>query len=206
MKLSPSEKHIIQLFRSRYQIELEKIDEHGGQEGKTADFEFREKNQSIFVCELKDLRKIKPSKETGWKVREHSNVFKSFSRISNTIGRISDAIYTSHKQLENYDVPKVLILLNYSHNLGVNDLEETFRGYRILEVDSDGAHIDGYAKRASEGKIKNVKMNIDLYVWVDVVTDKSVTNISEDPIADKIYCRYTTEKGRNIIRQYFQLP
>jgi hypothetical protein len=203
MKLSLSEKHITQLFQSRYQIDLEKINEHGGQKGKTPDFEYREKGKPVFVCELKNLQNIRPSEETGWEIKKHSDTFTSFSRISNAINRVSDAIYHAHKQLEHYDTSKILIILNQNWNLGVDNLEETIKGYRVLGNDDNGTHIDNYARRASEGKIKNIKMNIDLYVWVDTDTHKYDTEVSEDTTMDKVYFRYATKQGQNILQKYF---
>lgn len=202
IKLSLSEKHILQLFQSRYQIHLEKIDERGGEKGKTPDFEYRENGKQVFVCELKNFQNLRPSEKTGWKIKKHSDTFTSFSRISNAIHRVSDAIHHAHKQLEHYDTLKVLIILNQNWKLGVDNLEETIKGYRVLGMDDEGTLIDNYAKRASEGKIKNIKMNIDLYVWIDSFT-KYDADISEDTTLDKVYFRYTTKQGQNIMQKYF---
>ena len=202
-KLSPSEKHIIQLFQSRYQIHLGKIDERGGKKGKTPDFEYRENGKLVFVCELKNFQNLRPSEETGWKIKKHSDTFTSFSRKSNAVNRVSDAIYHAHKQLNHHDTLKVLIILNQNWNISVDNLEETIKGYRILGIDDEGTHIDNYAKRASKGKIKNIKMNIDLYIWVDSETHKYGTEVSEDITLDKVYFRYATKQGQNMMQKYF---
>jgi hypothetical protein len=152
---------------------------------------------------LKNFQNTRPSEETGWNIKKHSDTFISFSRISNAVNRVSDAIYHAHKQLEHYDTLKALIILNQNWNLGVDNLDEAIKGYRVLGVDDEGVHIDNYAKRASQGKIKNIKMNIDLYIWIDTDTHKYNADVSEDTTLDKVYFRYATKQGQKIIQKYF---
>jgi len=200
----PSEPYIIQLFQSRYGIIFSKIDEQGGKEGKTSDYEYCESKKRVFVCELKDFLNIKPSEEDGWEIQKHSDDFVSASRISNATNRVSKAISKAYKQLSKYDEPKMLIFLNYSPYLGVEDLEEVYRGYRTLGVEGNTKYLDLYAKRASEGKIKEIKDKIDLYIWIDTINTKELVMDSEGvQKEDKIWFRTVTEQGRKLAKKYF---
>jgi hypothetical protein len=204
MQSIPSEKYIAQIFQSRYGINLLKIDEQGWKEGATPDFEFMDQGKRVFICELKDFRNIKPSEKDGWKITNHPNGSVEASRISNATNRISYAIEEAHRQLKNWSEPKVLIFLNYSPYLSVEDLEEVYRGYRVLGVENNVTYLDVYARRASEGQIKMKKGEIDLYIWIDTINGKELV-VSSDGIQkeDKFYFRPTSEAGRNIVQQHF---
>ncbi len=121
----------------------------------------------------------------------------------NASNRISNAIDKAYEQLIKYNEPKVLVFLNYSPFLRVEDFEEVYRGYRILEVGNNEKWRDVSARRASEGEIKEKKRKIDLYIWIDTINVKEL-RIDADGIQteDKIYFRTTTEAGRNIM-SYF---
>ncbi len=195
---------MLQIFQSRYGIKLLKIDEQGGKKGATPDFEFFDQDKRIFVCELKDFRNIKPSEKDGWKVVKHTDDFVEASRISNATNRISYAIDKAYKQLIKWNEPRVLILLNYSPYLSVHDLEEVYRGYRVLTTENNVTYLDIYVRRASEGQIKMKKGEIDLYIWIDTINGKQlIINSDEFQKEDKFYFRTASEAGRNIVQQYF---
>jgi len=165
MKLKQSERHIQELFRTRYGVTLEKIDEGGGSDGQTADFELIKSNKRVFVCELKEFERVEPSKKHNWTIIQHPDGSEETYGASNAPNRISRCIYEAYKQLGRYREPKVLIFLNHDA-MDYRDLEETYRGYLIFEVGETRIK-NTYAKRASEGIIKDVKTMIDLYIWVD---------------------------------------
>lgn len=204
MEPIPSEKYVMQIFQSRYGIKLSKIDEQGGRKGVTPDFEFFDRDGRVFVCELKDFRNVKPSEKDGWNIINHANGSVESSRVSNATNRISYAIDTAHKQLKKWSETKVLIFLNYSPYLSVQDLEEVYRGYRVLTVENNVTYLDVYARRASEGQIKAKKGEIDLYIWIDTINGKELIMDSEGiQKEDKFYFRTTSEAGRKIVQQYF---
>ena len=201
MHHSPSEQYIKELFNDRYGVKLIKINEQHGKEGKVSDFEYIVNGRRIFICELKDFKDSKPFEDPGWKIEELPHGIVA-SRRHNADNRISGAIREAYKQLFKYDAPKVLTFLNYSQYLGISDFVEIYKGYRFLGFDGDTANYDVYAKRASEGKdIKDIKMKIDLYIWIDVV-DRS-TPITSEVSGSKIHFRYVTEVGSNIKQKYF---
>jgi hypothetical protein len=197
MKLSPSEKYIQQLFFTRFGITLSKIDELGGNEGQTSDFEYCIERQRIFVCELKDFEDVPSSKKHGWAIINHPNGNVEAFGKDNAVDRISRHIYKAYKQLSKYLEPKILIFLNHTPSLNVGDFEETFQGRRIMAEENGIRYINVFAKRVADGEIKDIKKKIDLYIWVDSAFRRTAFK------EDKVYFRTITEAGRKIAKDYF---
>ena len=129
MKISPSEKYLQELFEAQFKINLQKIDEQGGREGSTSDYEFIQDGQRRFVCELKDLEDTPPKEEDGWTIVHHPNGnIKSFRKSNAAINRITKDINKAHKQLIKYTEPKILVFLNRTPRLDVGDFDETLKG------------------------------------------------------------------------------
>jgi len=200
MKVSSSEKHVQLLFKSRYDIVLNKIDEHGGKGGRTSDFEFVMDGQRVFVCELKDFLDVPFTEEYGFTVVNHPNGTAVASKKHNATNRISDAIEDAYEQLSRYPEPKILTILNFSRFLGIEDLVETYQGYRVLGVENGVTYLDTYARRASEGKIKNIKKAIDLYIWIDSSSKDS------DFSKDEMFLKTATEIGKRLKKEFFSKP
>ena len=184
------EQYILELLQSRYGLSILKIDEEGGKKGKTPDFEYCENGRRIFVCELKVFQKMKPSVDRGYEIRITSNGFIAGKDGSNVNNRISKHIAEAYKQLDKFDGVKILILLNYDPILYFVDLKDIINGHGVQAVDNGTIIQDIYVKRASEGKIKNIKRKIDLYIWIH----KKENEISFLPI---------TEEGSKITQKYF---
>jgi len=200
MKLSPSEKLIQRIFQSRFGIALTKIDELHGKKGRTSDFEHVREGQRVFVCELKDFEDVPLLKKPGRTIIHHPDGFVETFGKDNSLDRVGRHIRKAHKQLSKYSEPKVLIFLNYTRSLDVTDLEEAFRGFRIMAVENDTQYVNVYARRVAEGDIKEIKKEIDLYIWVDTTSDS--TSMTEA----KVYFRTVTEAGRKLARECFGKP
>ncbi len=194
--MTPSEKYVCRLFKDRYGILLRKIDERDGIEGKKPDFEYIKNGRRFFVCELKDYCIVYPSEKDGWDITRHPDGSEEATRNSSAPNKISRNIYSAYKQLREYDEPKILIFLNKSSGLNISDLDETLKGY--FEFSAGGRkYIDYYASCASEGKIKDIKSKIGLYIWID----KANPLISGKK--DEIYFRIVTDAGKEIVRKHF---
>jgi hypothetical protein len=149
----------------------------------------------VFVCELKDFQDVEPSEKDGWAITYHSDDMVEASKASNAPNRISKHIDVAYDQLSKYSEPKVLIFLNRS-GMDYRDLEETYRGYSIIEYGSIRIK-NTYAKRASEGKIRDIKSKIDLYIWIDYsawITDLQDVNVT---------FLFVSEDGCRIATEYF---
>jgi hypothetical protein len=195
--LTSSEQYVCRLIKDRFGIFLRKIGEMGGAKGKKPDFEYAEDGKRIFVCELKDYVAITPSEIGGWDLVYHLDGSEEATRKSNAPNSISRNIYDAYKQLRNYNEPKILIFLNHGASLlGVNDLDDTYRGYFEFSA-GDRRFRDYYAKRASEGDIKDIKSKIDLYIWID----KANPPVSDE--GDEIFFRTVTDEGKEIVKKYF---
>ena len=174
--MTTSEKYVFELFSNRYGIELIKITEHDGAKGQSPDFEFVENGKRVFVAELKDYVLVMPSEETGWKETHHLDESIEGTRKSNAPNRISRNIYSAYKQLSVYSEPKILIFLDQSSGLNVGDLDETFKGFFEFSA-GDRKYVNYYARRASEGIIKEIKNKIDLYIWIEKASSPSIVNL-----------------------------
>jgi hypothetical protein len=79
--------------------------------------------------------------------------------------RIADDIYTAAKQLEAVNPdrksPNVLVLTNSDHQCDVGDLRAVIEG----TIRFDSGLVEPMYKNISEGRIKEPKQTIDLYVW-----------------------------------------
>ncbi|MCI0398985.1 MAG: hypothetical protein L0322_29185 [Chloroflexi bacterium] len=195
MKLTPSERYVQELLQSRYGVFVHKIDEAGGSKGRTADFEFIKAHKRVFVCELKDFQRVEPSEEGGWTITDHPDGSKEAFKVSNAPTRISKHISVAYDQLSKYSEPKVLIFLDHG-SMDYRDLEETYRGYSILEIGNIKIR-NTYAKRASEGNIKAIKSRIDLYIWID--SSGSRIDLQED----RVTFLFVSEIGRKIAMEHF---
>jgi hypothetical protein len=153
----------------------------------------------MFVCELKEFEHVEPSEKDGWEITIHRDGSIEASNDSNATNRISWDIRRAYKQLAQYSEPKVLVFLNHTYMLNCTDLEETYRGYRMIEVDLIRIR-NTYAARASNGLIKDIKSRIDLYIWID--TPKPRIDLQED----RVTFLFVTEIGRRIALDNFFVP
>ena len=195
-KLIASEQYVQRVIHDRFGLHLIKIDDMGGEDGQEPDFEYRENDQRIFVCELKEYAAINPSEKEGWKIIHHSDGSVGYTRDSKAPNKISRNIHKAYQQLKKYSEPKILIFFNHYPGYDVRDVEDTYRGFCEYKI-GDRIIRDLYYKKASEGDIKDEKTLIDLYIWIDA-SDK---NGSLD--RDEIYLRSVTDIGQEIARKYF---
>jgi hypothetical protein len=94
------------------------------------------------------------------------------NRNDPTFNRIANAIYKASKQFEsinqNHNYPNILILLNYDEASNVGDLYSTVTGNFFA---SDGSQHPIY-KSISEGRIRETKNIIELFIWINIVNGK----------------------------------
>jgi hypothetical protein len=203
-KLNAAERYVVELLRSRYGVSLSKIDERGGKGGRTPDFRYPQRGRQRFAAELKEFPHVEPSEATGWTVVRHSDVSVEATRISNATSRISSAISEAHSQLMTYSGTKVLIFLNHSSSLSVDNLQEVYRGYRPLGEIDGVRYVDVYARRASEGHIKAKKAEIDLYIWIESGDGKRLRfNPDGTLLETHLHFLTTSIQGKNLVERYF---
>lgn len=132
--------------------------------GKTPDFRVFKDDSQVFYCEVKmiakdqwlnnQLQNSKPGEIVGG------------SRNDPIFNRISDDIHQAYKQFQSvnagWHVPNVLAFVNHDNSCSKNDLIEVLTGNFYA---SDGT-VHPTMKRVSEGRIKEEKRFISLYIWM----------------------------------------
>lgn len=167
-KITKGEKLVIEIFKKRFNLDLEKIIEGSSQ---TPDFYLKKKGKKIAVVEVKDLEEINPTSKNTYGYKE--NDFGVWFKNDNSASRVSKRISEAYSQLKNTsNFPKIIILVNFSLSLDALDLLGTLQDY-LLYVSKDGMSVKNlspYNKINSNirGKFKNV----DLYLWVETNTQK----------------------------------
>jgi hypothetical protein len=199
MPLHPSEVFFPELIESKYDIQLLRIPENKGREGRTSDYEYIQAEKRVFVCERRRFEDVPISEDTGFKRLYSQGKLIGWGKKDNATRRIRDAIIDKHGQLFKYAEPRILALMNYSPIMGFDNLVETYRGYRDLPETNGSVFRDSYASWASEGKIKFIKEQIDLYMWIDMPFNKDKAHLEW-----KIDFLETNEAGKSIKNNYFK--
>ena len=189
MKPSVDEQFVVKLLKDRYGVALQKVPESTS---KTPDFEFCVNGERLFIAELKTLDDCEPSAERGWIVSQEHIGVKKAHRKDNSVARVASRIHEAYKQLCNYPVPKVLILLN-KDMLDVGDLEEAFTG-QMVYGDLTQSYVNTASRKIAEGQIKDEKDKIDLYIWID----------RKQTI--EVIFRFTTDIGHDLSCRLFKTP
>src|SRR5690606_35538848 len=78
-------------------------------------------------------------------------------------------IHSAWKQLQSYpdQLPKILVLVNDETGADVGDLEEAFQGFLDYGNEETGYVRNVVSARLANGRIRDEKAKIDLYVWFD---------------------------------------
>jgi hypothetical protein len=154
---------IKEYFLKKYSFNFLKIQESTI---KRPDFEVIEDNKRLFVAELKTMEDIELSAQNGYYLNEDTEWF---SRIDNSPARVARKIKESHKQLKEFDCLKVIIFFNRD-TLDYLDLFAALTGSLPFKNNKNGKiSLKHWYKNISEGDIKSIKKEIDLYIWVDAL-------------------------------------
>jgi len=187
MPLSRSERYVIDLLQRRFGVHLTKIQE----KNETApDFTLVRDEQRLFVAELKDIERYPASADRGWTIPKPGDMHYPFAhRTDNAVSRVADKIHQAYHQLKDFPPPRVLILLNHDSLVDVKDLEEAFTGEQVY-ANAVFSYVNTVSKKIAEGKIKEEKGKIDLYIWIDKRTEH-------------IRFRYPTQTGHDLAHSLF---
>jgi hypothetical protein len=119
--------------------------------GKTPDFRVMARDAFGFFCEVKSIEK-----DTAEGLRKDP-----------VFNRLTDDIHTAVKQFDavnsKVDSPNVLVLVNHDKHCSFLDLIGVLTGNFI--ADDGGTH--PIYKQFSEGRIKDEKARIHLFLWLD---------------------------------------
>jgi hypothetical protein len=134
-------------------------------QGKTPDFRIFKGSEFVFYCESKhvqyddwldkQLENAKPLEIVGG--LRHDPIF----------NRLADRIHDAAKQFDavnhDHEFPNVLIFTNSDTHCGFPDLLSVLTG----NFHAEGGAVEPIYKEISEGRIREEKLTIDLYVWLN---------------------------------------
>jgi hypothetical protein len=131
----------------------------------TADFELISDGKVATVAELKTFQSGDAA-EVELDCQE-DELIAGVLGTDNGTERVGNAINKAARQLPGYECPKVLVLLNFDECMDESDLVAAYRG-ELNYLGSDGHRtIDRSAARVAEGRIREKKRLIDVFLWVD---------------------------------------
>lgn len=160
--ITKGEKILKQIFLKDYNLTLEKITTNNN---KSADFYILKDNKTIAVCEVKDIESIESSEKNGW---SHNKETDTWSRPDNAPNRIRTKIHNAFNQLSKYELPKIIVFVNFDSMVDIKDLQQAINGFLPYYSKDDPTkitHIYDGAKKTLE-RIKYEVDKIDLYIWL----------------------------------------
>lgn len=209
-KESQDETYVRRLLEERYGLNLRKLDEE--RDAKTPDYELIDDGVRAAIAEIKTLGHVERSEAKGWKVERHTPFSWSASRTDNGPSRVSDHVHAAAKQLRRFETPRVLILLNQEPLLDVHDLEEAVHGYLPYGNEESGYFLNTASMRIAEGRIREDRWIIDLYLWIEPRKGpRTVFPVGGPPeyieaTEPTVTFRVTSERGLAVAHTYFGCP
>jgi hypothetical protein len=138
---------------------------------ETPDLEIRLDGELVAYCEVKS-----PGQDTWLEdqfARAEPGEIVGGARDDPIFNRLSTHIYKAAKQLDTVNpdrtVPNILVMVNHDNASGPSDLYETVTGHFLSD---DGTHHPTML-RISEGRIREGKQKIDLFIWIDLDSGKT---------------------------------
>lgn len=190
----PEERFVREFLFSKYGVELKKIAESTGAGQNSADFTLFEGRERIAIMEVKRLTRAPRTAAAGWKVWEEDGIWIG-TRESNARDRVAKKLYDASNQLQNYTLPKILILVNDDPLVDTGDLAAAVYCYEEHTNKQSLGNRRAVAVRISRGKeCRVLKTPIDLVVWLDRVR------------ANAVFFRFSTETGVRIACKFFDCP
>jgi hypothetical protein len=162
--MNKDEETICELLSS-YSLLAERFSKEEGRQGKTPDFRVLLRETLQFFCEVKSI-----DKDT-WLDKQldkaPSGGIAGGKRKDPIYNRLTDDIHTAIKQFdavnEHLNYPNVLAFVNHDEMCGFLDLIAVLTGNALTD---DGKSLSLF-KCFSEGRIRDEKKNIHLFIWVD---------------------------------------
>ena len=198
------EQYVRELFAELYGVKLRKVPESGT---KSFDYELLSKNRRVAAIEVKRLGRVPRTPENGWVRTE--NGFLTRPGGDNSAARIGAAIHDAYKQLATATEPKVLVFVNDEH-MDALDLKEALNGYLIYGSDDVGRYRNPSGMKIAEGRIRDEKRLIDLYVWINRYEGRTPHRVDGLPLETHAqrgpFFTFSTDAGYGLARRFFGVP
>ncbi len=165
--------------------------------GKTPDWKVCRGENIAFYCEVKTVR------VDTWFDDKLKNavpgVIVGGERNDPTYNRLTKDIHTAFKQFDSvnaeHNCPNVLAFVNHEKHAGAVDLYSVLTGNFPADSGID-YHIFG---KFSEGRIRDEKKTIDLYLWLDFFNPKNQWHFSRQHEAHfEELCRLLSTEPRSV--------
>jgi hypothetical protein len=159
------EAQVVQLLK-RYGLQAKKFDKRELGHGKTPDFRVFKDDQFVFFCEIKN------PEEDKWLDRKLDEappgVIVGGGRPDPIYNRLTNRVHEAVKQFDavnpDLNYPNVLVLMNSDIMSDFEDLIAVLTGHPPGLTDDSYPSFYEY----SEGRIREEKFRIHLYIWIDV--------------------------------------
>jgi hypothetical protein len=199
------ERYVRELLARLHGIQLRKLRESTVKGVKTPDYEVLSEQGRIAVLEVKLLGRAARIEANGWTRDETGGLRR---RDDNSAARVGAAIHEACKQLRAYAEPRLLALVN-DDSMDFLDLREALDGYLVYGTEEVGQFRNLAGMRVAEGRIRDEKRLIDLYIWINRYEGRVPWRPSgllphEEP--GKPFFVFGTDAGYALARRFFSVP
>ena len=173
MSRTPNEEHDLELVRTLvfapYGLTLNRFDHAETVRGRTPDFRVLLDKEIVAYCEVKSPRDdwldeqidtAMPGQIVGGLRNDPT-----FNRLARHITRAASQFFAVNSD---HLIPNILIFVNHAENSDYSDLRETLTGNFFTE---DGRRYPTMT-HISEGWIREAKLQIDIFSWIDAKTKR----------------------------------
>jgi hypothetical protein len=196
------ERYVRSLFAQLYALQLQKVPES---REKTFDFELTAQRGRIAAVEVKTLVATPRTPENGWVRTEQGFV----TRGDNSATRVGARIHDAYKQLRTATEPKVLVFVNDETLMDFLDLQEAVNGH-VIYGEGEQRFKNSTGMKIADGRIRDEKRAIDLYVWINRYDGRSLhraDGLPLEPHAQRgplFLC--ATDAGHELATTCFNVP
>jgi hypothetical protein len=199
------ERYVREVFAELYGVQLTKVLES---DAKTFDYELLSDGRRVAAVEVKRLGVVPRTPENGWVRIE--NGFLTRPSGDNGPARIGAAIHDAYKQLATATDPKVIVFVNDEHVIDALDLKGAVEGYLVYGNDEVGRFKNPTGMKVAEGRIREEKRLLDLYVWINRYEGRTPRRLDGQPLATHEqrgpFFSFTSDAGYELARRLFKAP
>jgi len=163
--MGQSEEQVALLLKG-YCLQAKRFDKHESGHGKTPDFRVFNDDQFVFFCEVKNPEENKwldrqLDEAPPWTIVGGGRPDPIYNRLAN---RVHEAVKQFDAVNPDFNYPNALVLMNFDDMSDFEDLIAVLTGHL------PGLTEDYYPSfyEYSEGRIREEKFRIHLYIWIDV--------------------------------------
>jgi len=168
-----SDLKLVSDFFSRHGLKAERFSKAEKSGRRTPDFKIMRGENVFAYCEVKSPNDDAWNQEVSDELENiHPGSILSMARNDPIFDRLSNLIHKAYSQFNAVNpgrtFPNILIFVNHDDLSECHDLLETLTGY----FHADDGHRHPTIRHVSEGRIRDEKYEVDLYIWIDAENGK----------------------------------